>query len=315
MHKPAPGSLPAPAGSDIQGRMSRTEAFRTFVAPARDCPQIWRLILGLVLIAAVYVGLIIGLVSLAAWRQAAQGAGDLATGLERADSPGAVLVILASFSGAALGAFLAARLLHRRGAATLFGPRRVLLRDFAVATVSMLGLSAVYLALWALAFDAVPNMAPGTWLAWLPLLLLGLLVQTGTEEIVFRGYLLQQLAARFRSPLIWLVLPPLVFGALHYDPAQTALTNAYAMLAAGLFGLLAADLTWRSGSIGAAWGFHLVNNLMALGVLALDGGLTGLALFVTPYDEAGVTAHPGLLVGDLLGTVLAWAVLRRLLRL
>ncbi len=45
------------------------------------------------------------------------------------------------------------------------------------------------------------------------------LIQTGAEELVFRGYLQQQLAARFASPLIWMVLPALIFGAVHYDPA------------------------------------------------------------------------------------------------
>ncbi len=30
------------------------------------------------------------------------------------------------------------------------------------------------------------------------------------EELVFRGYLQSQLAARFRSPLVWIVLPSLM---------------------------------------------------------------------------------------------------------
>ena len=42
------------------------------------------------------------------------------------------------------------------------------------------------------------------------------------EEALFRGYLLQQLAVRNPSPLIWMVLPALVFAALHIDPGAGA---------------------------------------------------------------------------------------------
>ena len=41
-------------------------------------------------------------------------------------------------------------------------------------------------------------MPLAAWAAWLPLVLPALLVQTAAEEIAFRGYLMQGLAARFR---------------------------------------------------------------------------------------------------------------------
>jgi uncharacterized protein len=47
--------------------------------------------------------------------------------------------------------------------------------------------------------------------------------------------------------------------------------------AAATFGLIAADLTARTGSIGAAWGFHFANNTMAITILATDGTITGLS--------------------------------------
>ena len=52
------------------------------------------------------------------------------------------------------------------------------------------------------------------------------------------------------------------------------------------FGLVAADLTERTGSLGAAMGFHFANNLLALFIVSIKGTLTGLALYVTPWGLA-----------------------------
>ena len=45
------------------------------------------------------------------------------------------------------------------------------------------------------------NLSLGQQLPWLPAALLGMVIQTGTEELIFRGYLQQSLAARFRSAM------------------------------------------------------------------------------------------------------------------
>jgi membrane protease YdiL (CAAX protease family) len=55
-------------------------------------------------------------------------------------------------------------------------------------------------------------------MSFLPLALVGVLIQTGAEEVLFRGYMQQQLAARFSSPILWMVLPSAIFAALHYQP-------------------------------------------------------------------------------------------------
>ncbi len=287
--------------------------FDRYVAPARARPQLWRLVGGVVLIGAAYLLGVMAVFAGAGFALGPERAQRLAASLAAPDTPAAVLLLLATFPGAALGAFLAVRLLHRRAPATLFGPAAAVRRDFAGAVAITLALAVAYLAAWGLAFDPVPNRPFASWLGWLPLLLVGLLIQTGTEELIFRGYLQQQLAARFRAPLIWMVLPSLGFAVLHFDPSQPAFVNAYAIAATALFGILAADLTRRTGNIGAAWGLHFVNNLLAVGILALDGSITGLALHVTPYDLAGIAEHPLLLLADMLATLVAWAVLCRLL--
>jgi len=120
--------------------------------------------------------------------------------------------------------------------------------------------------------------------------LVALAIQTGAEELVFRGYLQQQLAARFASPVVWALLPSVGFGMLHYDPATLG-ANAWLVVGAtGLFGLIAADLTARSGTLGMAWGLHFANNFVALALIAPLGDLSGLALFRVPFamDDTGL---------------------------
>ena len=287
--------------------------FDSFVAPARERPQIWRLLVGCLLIAIVYaVG--IALVFVAAW--VLLGLPMDTQWLEEvmvADTPRPMIILLSTFAGMALGPMIAVVALHRRGAGTLFGPASRCLRDFVIATGVALGFTALSFLAWTFFHDAVPNLGFGQWIVLLPVALLLLLVQTGAEELLFRGYLLQQLGARFRSPLAWLIVPSVIFGFFHYDPASAGANTWLVVGSAGFFGLLAADLTARTGSLGAAWGFHFANNFVALTLVATKGQLNGLALYVTPYTMAEAETVGPLIFVDLAFMVAIWFVLRRLL--
>ncbi|TGR73492.1 CPBP family intramembrane metalloprotease, partial [Mesorhizobium sp. M1C.F.Ca.ET.189.01.1.1] len=69
-----------------------------------------------------------------------------------------------------------------------------------------------------------------------PIVLLAFL-QTSSEEMLFRGYLLRGLACRFRRPLIWAVLPGLLFTSLHWNTASTLAINASVLVSIAAFGL------------------------------------------------------------------------------
>lgn len=287
--------------------------FRRYVAPATARPQVWRLILGLVLSLAVYAGWVALILATMVAVSGVDSATAWARALAEGATPTATLVLFISFLGMAAGPMLAARLLHGRGPATLFGPRVRVLRDFIVAALAVAAIYAPGLVIWSLIYDAVPNLDLWLWLAYLPAALLGILIQTGAEELVFRGYMTQQLAARFRSPLIWLAGPAVLFGLVHYNPA-TAGDNTWLLVgSATVFGLVAADLTRVTGSLGAAWGFHFANNVVAILILATAGTIEGLSLYLTPYPaEAGGMVR-ALMGGDILLMLLVWALLRRLL--
>ncbi len=227
-------------------------------------------------------------------------------------TPGDTYVLLITVIGLALGATLAARILNRRRLSTLFGPSATVVRDFITAAILVGAVQGVALALWLLIYDVEPGMNLSTWLLLLPLSLAVILVQTGAEELAFRGYLQQQFAARFRSPIIWMLVPSLCFGMAHYSPNLTGGNLSLFIFATICFGLAATDLTARTGSIGAAWGFHFANNITALLIVGTKDMVPGLALFVTPFSAGDPEGRTALLL-VLLTLGMAWLLARLVL--
>jgi hypothetical protein len=192
----------------------------------------------------------------------------------------------------------------------------MVLRDFVLGVAIM---AVVGGGLSALATPLLPALEQATawdvWLRFLPFALLGILVQTGAEELFFRGYLQGHLAARFGQPLIYMVLPTIAFGFAHYSPAADLGANAWLILVVtGYFGLIASDLTARTGSLGFAWGLHFANNVLAILLISVMGGLNGLALFRLPDGAATGAVLRNLLILDLVLMSAVWGACRLWLR-
>ncbi len=291
--------------------MFRTPAFEAFVAPARTHPEIWRIVLGLVVGVIVYVlgtiALIVG-AGLMVFGTADEAAYILVDG----DTPVAMLVLLSTFLCMGLGAVAAAGA-HRRGLASLIGPFRPACRNFSRAII---GCVVVYLVSGAVVgviagLETMPNLPWQTWLFYMPLALPLLLVQTGSEELFFRGYLMQSLAARFSSPRIWMGLPTVLFGLAHTRMDIAPVLTVLLICATGLFGLVAADLTRKTGNLGAAIGFHFANNFFAIFLVAIAGELSGLSLYLAPFTMEDVDILVPLIAIDMLTVVMVWVLLRR----
>jgi membrane protease YdiL (CAAX protease family) len=289
-------------------------AFNAYVAPARPSCALWRTLFGIALIIAIYAAsfsVALGTVVAILGPDAAYG---LAASLISPETPRATLFLLATFLGMAAAPMAVVRMVHKRSPATLFGRAPRVLRDFVLCASVVGAFYAVTVGIWSLVYDAAPGVPLGTWVALLPLTLVGILLQTGAEELVFRGYLMQQLAARFSPRVVWLLVPSLLFGLVHYAPAMTGSNAWILVVGASLFGLLAADLTATTGSIGASWGFHFANNLLALAILATDGTITGLALYLTPYAADAEGPAQIALLADYALLVIAWALCRAVVR-
>ncbi|MEO0677128.1 MAG: type II CAAX endopeptidase family protein [Pseudomonadota bacterium] len=283
--------------------------FDPFVGPAAQRSELWRAGAGAALVLILYtigaVGIIAGVGALFSEQV---GPFDIATGA----TPIAVLILLFHFVAMVVAVVLVTRFLHKRSGWTLLGDRSRLVGDF----LRMLGLalivSAIASTLAVLILDLSPNVPLGTWLIFLPLALPMILLQTGAEELVFRGYLLQQLGARFgvAARAAWMVLPSLLFAVLHVDMTSQG-SNVWAVLAViTLFALITADVTARTGSLGAAWGLHFMNNVQAILIFSLDGPLSGLSL-ATVGLEANTPAALPLFAADGVALLVIYALWRR----
>ena len=295
--------------------MYRTPAFEAFIAPAARYPAIWRLILGCVTAGVTYVLYAILIVFLA----------NLALGFyppEAAffeiavpDTPQAMALLFLTFLGMAL-AIMTAGFWHWRRPMSLFGPLGRVASDWVrmVLTAAVLLVSAGLIADQFIPAELVPNHSLDLWLGFLIWAVPLLFIQTTAEEMVFRGYLQQQLAARFTNPIIWMIFPSILFGLAHLNFDYPPSTTALVVCATGFFGLAAADLTRITGSLGAAMGFHFANNFFALLVVGVKGELSGLALYTTAFTMAESSIIEPLLIIDIITIGIIWAVARRLLR-
>ncbi len=294
--------------------MLRTPALEDFIAPARYYPQIWRIIVGIFAMFAAYIlPIMLAFALVSIFLPAA--AFNLQLALSEPVTPAAMLILLGTFLFMGLGA-VAAAAVHRRGLASLIGPFRPACRNFSRTIVLCVVVFVVSGAVVTLIFpDApLPNMGLTEWLTYLPLALPLLLIQTGAEELVFRGYLMQQLAARFKSAIIWMGLPTILFGLAHTDPTIDPKLTALIICATGLFGLAAADLTRVTGNLGAAIGFHFTNNFFALFLVSIAGEMSGLSLYLAPFTMEDVDTLIPLMAVDMVVVVITWVLLRRWLR-
>lgn len=290
----------------------RTPNFERFVAPAVPTAAFWRLIVGIIIIAVVYF-----LVVLATGFAAiiSEPTGDPALAVEsltKGNTRLTLTLILLSFTGAALGVFIATVAIHRRSPLTLLGPLRPMARHFMIAVAVFFILQMCIYGIWGYLYDGIPQRSFVSVLAFLPIAAVLVLIQTGAEELLFRGYLMQQLGARFKSPIIWFLIPPVTFGLLHYNPQMMGDLTWVVIVAITLTGLLWTDLTRLTGNIGAAWGWHFANNFMLMNFLGNSGELNGFAWMTTPYAVKDLP--PALFLIDMGIAVVTWLILRRILR-
>lgn len=270
----------------------RTAPFESFAAPARGRSALWRLALGAALAGGIWLAGAAMLLPFAARLPAAGGRTFL-------------LLYLASFVGLFAGTLLAARLLQGRGLASLLGPGGFRASHFAAGVAVVAAVAAI---------SAVPSliMAPplrqapvASWAVWLPLALPAIFVQTASEELAFRGFLMQGLAGRFRARIVCWLMPAVLFGALHWSPTAYGSDALLAAVGTGVIGLVLGDITLRTGNLSAAIGLHFANNAVALLGLAIPSPLAALALWVMPVSPGAMRP---LLVADIAVTLAAWGI-------
>lgn len=227
----------------------------------------------------------------------------------------ALWLMLFNFAPLLLILGIVVQVVNNRSLASLLGPRLLVVLDFKRVLRPVAILFVVILLIpGPEGIEPIRNMTFGTWATLLPLSLALIFLQISTEELVFRGYLQSQLAARFNSPIIWMVLPSILFGALHYDPATYGPNAIYLAAWSVLFGMAAADLTARSGSLGPALALHFANNVSALMLTSMQGHWDGLALYVFPFGPEAVETIRAMMPVEVLIILCSWLVARIAIR-
>jgi hypothetical protein len=180
------------------------------------------------------------------------------------------------------------------------GPLRQVLVGAAIslaAAVAVDLLSTPFIPLQRAAFD------PGAWLPLAGISLVGLGVQAGFEEVLFRGYLMQAVASR-TGRAAWVIgIPAVLFALPHWGNLAPYGSDPLQLVPYLLMGLTYGWAAWRSGSLWLPLGLHWANNVYATLLIASAGDVlpTGAPLV------RDLAAHP---VGVLIGLTAASCLLQ-----
>ena len=287
--------------------------FSSYVGAARGHTGAWRILIGLLIIGIFWVagtvlvmGLWVGLLLMRGMPQQ-EALATLSTLAETGGSPPILAVMLMTFSGVWLGMIIVQKALHGVRFRTIFAPDlRVHWRDFIKGILLSLAFTAPGAALALTVTDPVrTELEIGRWLVWLVPMIGLVFVQATAEELIFRGYLLQQLANISRSPLLWAGLPSVLFGLLHFSPSLPHGGGYYYVVVTFLSGLTLALLVWRTGNLWAAAGVHLANNVIGLTVIGAEGVLTGSQLWLLPKGEMAALFQIDMITAALMLAVVA----------
>lgn len=295
--------------------------FQQWVDAARPRAELWRTIAGAALAVVIWVvwttvliliGVGMGVITPGAL-EALFGVSDYP--LTYMETLAGLVVGLATIWGFAFGVWATVKLLHKRELDTVVAWNgRFSLGQFGIGCVIAAGYLGVSLGV-SVASGHAPRRSDleiGTWLLALGPIAIVVFTQAASEELMFRGYLPQQLAARFGHPVVWGLLPSVMFGFMHAANAPGSATyTIYYIVIASIMGMVMMGMVWRTGSLAAAMGFHFINNVGAFTVAGADGGPSSLSLFVwTPEQQMSGAPTDLLLAGVLLAFVLSpWAPL------
>lgn len=283
---------------------NRDTALQRFAAPSLAAPAIWRLLAALALMFGGLILLGIGI-----------GAATLAFGLREQtpemfqgfETPASALFILGSFLIWRPAIWLAIRLFCRRAYRTLFGPEgRVAWPQFLTGVLIAAVIAALSTGVaWALV--GTPTLSavnPALWVGFAAIALPLIYIQSSAEEMLFRGLILQHMAARFGAFWAWGLLPSVLFGLLHWNPDGYGVAAWIVLLITGLTGLIFALVTAATGNLGLAMGLHFGLNVYALLLVAPNAAFSALALSYWPVEDETLL---GLLVIDLAALIIACA--------
>jgi membrane protease YdiL (CAAX protease family) len=280
-------------------------AFQRYRTIPNDKTTLLRLLLGAVIVVVFWMAVTVAVVfggtyAFVVWMASTGGSVGIQPVQNFLASPPGILTALGSFAGIWLGLWAAMRWVHGEKLWALIGASRRVSRDGFLKGLAAVLITSLFSEI--LLYCLQPEIARGaislsSWLLYLiPIVALALL-QTSSEEALFRGYLLRGLASRFENPFIWALLPAMLFTALHWSTSSTAAINACVLASIAAFALLLTLLVYVTGNLGAGFGAHLGNNLTGFLLISHQESYNSFALFnAKPLEGAGWTTADAVLI-------------------
>lgn len=101
------------------------------------------------------------------------------------------------------------------------------------------------------------------WFVLLPIALILTPIQSTTEELFFRGYLLQSLGIFTKNHWILMSLTSIFFAVLHFGNPEVEASSSFTWIALNYlsFGVFFALITLKDNALELAIGAHVINNL------------------------------------------------------
>jgi len=114
-------------------------------------------------------------------------------------------------------------------------------------------------------------------------------IQTTTEELIFRGYLVQGLSQVFKNGIMPLVITSILFGMVHMSNPEAKTYGWMTMLPYyAIFGFFLGAITLLDEGLELAMGIHCANNLISsLLITSPNGVLKTDAIFVAEGENPG----------------------------
>lgn len=114
-------------------------------------------------------------------------------------------------------------------------------------------------------------------------------IQTSTEELIFRGYMVQGLSQVFKNGIVPLAITSLLFGLVHMSNPEAKTYGWLTMLPYySVFGFFLGAITLLDEGLELAMGIHCANNLISsLLITSPNGVLKTDAIFVSASENPG----------------------------
>ena len=162
------------------------------------------------------------------------------------------------------GLWFVCHFLHQQKFITLFTSRKTLDWKRVFFSFWIWGIASVALLLVSYALAPEEYILNFRWKTFIPLFFLGVLlipIQTTSEELLFRGYLLQGFGVLFKNRWAPLLVTSVLFGSLHFANPEVAAFGLGIMLYYIGTGFFLGMISLIDEGLELAIGFHAANNL------------------------------------------------------